>query len=455
MIATGTFVIYSSGQDGWQVGTCGSERLQLDTVDLPQDTSIDEVAEQLATFLKQRGYVDQGVTLAIPSNWCLCAGVHTDGLPRKNAREAMIYRLEEKLPIAAEEAVTDFVPGNGHSLGVCVQTDQLAPIVEALEQHGVRVDLICPTALLALQHKMSELEDRRCNTIIWGHDQRLELFAIDDNKPVAWRLLSQTDGEDLPVQLAMQALTRVPPLCLTTSDVGPSVRNCLATMPEIQVIADDDQSMLDAAAAGAHQIASGKRGGWINLRRDALASTGTLRQVRKPLKAAVAALMLFLVGLSAVSLWRANAYRQMAIDFENQQIEAYREAFPNRPVPMNIKSRMRSEHRRLAALRGEDSTLPTQRNVLLMLKELLASLPAHQRHQIFELQVDEDKLYMEGQVLSHSHAEAIAAALNKLGRFKIDPPRTEKLSGDGIAFTIRGTTVRVAPPNKNKRDRRL
>ena len=38
--------------------------------------------------------------LAVPSSWCLCAGISLKGLPAKGRRQAMLYRLEEKLPLS-------------------------------------------------------------------------------------------------------------------------------------------------------------------------------------------------------------------------------------------------------------------------------------------------------------------------------------------------------------------
>ena len=60
--------------------------------------------------LKAASYDGESVLLAIPSAWCLCDPVATTGLPARNRRQAMAYRLEEKLPVAAEEVVADFIP---------------------------------------------------------------------------------------------------------------------------------------------------------------------------------------------------------------------------------------------------------------------------------------------------------------------------------------------------------
>ena len=43
----------------------------------------------------------EAVAVAVGTGWCLAAGIENDGLPRKDRRQAMVYRFEDKLPVAA------------------------------------------------------------------------------------------------------------------------------------------------------------------------------------------------------------------------------------------------------------------------------------------------------------------------------------------------------------------
>src|SRR5688500_17692659 len=111
-----------------------------------------EVADAAAAALAALGYAGGGVMLALPSAWCLCAAIRLDDLPARNNRQAMTYRLEEKLPLSAEDVVADFLPIAGAAaLGVCVDKRTLAPLVQALESRGVAVEAVCPASLLAFQ----------------------------------------------------------------------------------------------------------------------------------------------------------------------------------------------------------------------------------------------------------------------------------------------------------------
>lgn len=439
-MATGPFIIHM-GDDGWQIAALTSGRPWFKSVNMPQDATPDQVSQQLADALAQNGYSGQGVALALRSDLCLCATIDTDGLPRKNARQAMIYRLEEKLPIAAEETVADFVTVNGKALGVCVQTEKLAPVVEALEQRQVHIEIISPTAILAMQHKLTSATGNENDIFLWHHDRNLDLFALAGAKPISWRLLTQYNDDDLAMHLGIQATGATAPLRVAASGVESTTLNRIAQMPEVQTSGSDHQSMSTAATLAANQIVTGKQTAWINLRRGGVGGTDRLKHVHTPLVSIVAAGLLFLACLTGAMWWRTRHYQQLATGYDKQQEVVYSQLYPDRPIPLNIKSRLASEQRRLAGLRGNDAQLPKQTTVLLVLRDALSCLPEQIRYRILEVQLDQNGLYLEGQARSHSDAEAIAAALNKLRIFNVAPPRTEKLSGKGIAFTIRAATV--------------
>ncbi len=453
MMPAGNFVIHM-GKAGWQIAAqTDSDRCWHEAVEVPTDTPPEQVAQHLAQALAQNGYDGRGVVLAIPSGLCLCATISTEDLPRKNIRQAMIYRLEEKLPIAAEDAATDFVVGENLALGVCVQTAALAPIVEALEEHEVDIEVICPTAMLAVQHKITKPAEAY-DTVLWHHDQDLELFMIAGTTPVAWHLLADYDGNDLALQLGIHTSGDKPPLRVATSDLGNTSLEQLTKSPKIQIVDSDEQSISTAATLAANQILLGKQAPWINLRRDGVASSTRFRRVRTPLALMAAAGLLFLTTLSGTMWWRANHYQHLATTFEAQQRDVFTRLFPDQRVPLNVKSRLTSQQRRLAGLSDNHAQVPQQTAVLLMLRDALSCLPDKLRYRILELQLNQDTLYMEGEARSHSDAEAIAAALDQLPAFRVEPPRTEKLSSQRIGFTIRGVTVGNAQAEQPKHKER-
>jgi len=431
------------GDPTWQIGTISAGELSLIEVSIPPNDDPSQVVGHLLPILKEHGHPNQSVVLAVPSDACLCAAISTQGLPRKKLRQAMNYRLEEKLPVAAEEIVADFVSVNGQALGVCIEPAKIAPIVEALEQAGVAVELVCPTAILALQGRRHSDETHECNTLIWGHKDHLELFTLADSKPKAWRLLAQSP-DDLAIQLGMQIINHGAPLRIEAYNVGQPLLDRIADESDIQIVASNEESMLTAATRGADQILTGKTPGWINLRRDALGAKDPMRRFYKPLQAAVIAGLVFLACSSVAMLWRANRYEQIASQAEAQQRAIFEDLFPNQTLPISVKSRLASEQRRLRDLFGVTSQRPRQTSSLLALRDLLTQIPTAIRYRLLEIRLTDDRLYLDGQTRTHSDADAIVASLNKHRAFNIEPPRTETLAGKGIAFTIIGVINHTA-----------
>src|SRR5258708_9296196 len=114
------------------------------------------------------------------------------GFSENSWRRAMIYRLEEKLPIGAEDVVADFVPAgpaDEQVLGVCAQKAALAPLVEALEENGVTVGAICPASLLALQQLLSNgalAAQGLPDAVLWPS----ELFILRNGKLHGWSIIA-------------------------------------------------------------------------------------------------------------------------------------------------------------------------------------------------------------------------------------------------------------------------
>src|SRR5688572_5117402 len=141
------------GDSIWRVGNSAGT---LTDLPIPTDVTAPEIAAAVHDELRRQAYPGDGVLLAIPSHWCLAARIPLAGLPPRD-RDAMLYRLEEKLPLAAEAVTADFIPDatNENALGVCIPNDRAAPLVDALEAAGVAIQSISPLALLALQASRS------------------------------------------------------------------------------------------------------------------------------------------------------------------------------------------------------------------------------------------------------------------------------------------------------------
>lgn len=370
----------------------------------------------------------------------------------------MTYRLEEKLPIAAEDVVADFIEGgaaaDAEALGICVRRTALAPVVEALEESGVAVAAICPASLLALQYMMRDGGPLAApplpDAVIWPGErgEQLELFVLRDGRLSGWYVFPNR-AKDLLMHVAMAS-----PSAGTLAAIGlePSLCTALAGRSEFKV----RQLAAAAPAAGAASLGAsvldGKVIPWIDLRRDALAVGDPFRQVRTPLTVAAAAVVLCLISLCAAMLWRANRYDTMANRLADEQQVAFRQAFPTALVPPDVRSRLEAEERRLRGLSGDDSAPPAGAAGLVILRDLITHLPAERdlRYRVLEVRLDQNRFTLEGQATAHGDADSIVASLKRGGGFVVEPPRTEQListdekggSGNkGVAFTITGAAL--------------
>src|SRR4051794_32333241 len=98
------------GQRAWHV--LGTAPAHAAEVPIGAEELAAQIVPRVVQSLRTSGWRDESVLLALPSNWCLAAQIDAAGLPRGD-RSAMLFRLEEKLPLAAEQVVADFAPAAG------------------------------------------------------------------------------------------------------------------------------------------------------------------------------------------------------------------------------------------------------------------------------------------------------------------------------------------------------
>ena len=402
------------------------------------------------------------LTLAIPSGWCLCAAVDAvdPAAGRVARREAMLYRLEEKLPLAAEEFVADFVAGGNDSrtaLGVAAPLATLGPIVRTIENAGWVVETVAPAALLAAQRYVETgAMPASCDALLFAHDGQLDLLELADGRLAGWAVLP-ADAGDVAMELGLRVLQHHGPLSVACAGVPSEVVERLRRIAELQVTEIELPDSRDSAAAMAHAISRDGAAGWVQLRRDALGTADRLGPARRAIKAAAIAAVVFVVCFCAAMVWRASTYQQIAADAEAEQSELFAKVFDGkRPAEgLNIRSRLATEERRLRALAGESLELPSRPSALVLLHRVLERLPAADgaRCQIDELRIEEEKLYIEGTAPSHADAAMFATALGTGGAFDVESPRTAQLGSgaDGVSMTISGRAgaEKVSPPARD------
>ena len=399
--------------------------------------------------LQDWGYRSGGVCLGVPSPMVLAAEIDCLGLPRHDRHTAMLYRLEEQLPLDIEGLTADFLPPvGGRTLGVTVRTDRMREILGPLGDTGVETAAICPTALLACWQACQSGE--ATDYVIVVASGMVDIFRLYEKRPAAW--YSVPDDLDEMVRclkadhLAHPVEGEQATVCVIAPAEWPA--DVIETQGRLRIARREAEAAFGLATRAAARLLADGEAGWVNLCQGALAPAGAWGRQGGLVRSAVALGLVLLAALAAAFAWRAVHYADRADHARREQAAAYRDAFPNRPVPVAVKSRLKSELARLAGLSGASASLPVPASALDSLRQVVNGLPPGVRVRILELRVDPSSIYIDGQVRGHTDAESINRGLIGAG-FLVDPPRTESLPTGGVAFTLAGKPVAapaVAPP---------
>jgi hypothetical protein len=377
--------------------------------------------------------------LAVPSRSCLPVLLENASTTDP---EELVYLLEERLPLPAEEFAADFSPAARDLFAVAAPRQPLATLIESLESHGQIIHHACPLTLLALQHLLGSLDDT--DAVLWQEGPEIELFLLADHKPIAWHVLTDENASTLSVYLRAATLGRPTLLRLTAIGVDESLLSQLRSISGIEITPFcNNDSIHSHATCAARAIAQGRMTPWIDLRRGALAPSDPNRPIRRPLNALVLASILCALCLLAGTFLRARHYASLEADARRAQEDLFRATLPGRPLPPDVKMRLASEETRLSTTAGEtDEALPGEMrldpSVLPSFYALLSHLPTDARYRLTQLRLGDGQLSLESEANSHGDADALAAALRTNNAFQTAAPHTE-LTPHGVLVTINGS----------------
>jgi len=238
----------------WTLGFIRDGQPIVETVAREADATVEQTVAALREKLAEHGIAAASIVLAPPSSQCLSAVMATDDLERGNRRRAMAFRLEEHLPIAAEQITADYAEAGSAALGVCVPTDPLQPIVQALENEGLAVHHIVPTAMLAAM----AAADRDADAVLLigqGDEPSVDLIELDGGRPTRWHWLAGA-GDELRIALRTLAAQADGRVRLGVVGDGPARH---AIDGEAFDIAARDASVAEAAIRSVEQLIDGKQ----------------------------------------------------------------------------------------------------------------------------------------------------------------------------------------------------
>jgi len=197
------------------------------------------------------------------------------------------------------------------------------------------------------------------------------------------------------------------------------------------------------AADTAATVLSGRSAGWVDLRRGDLAPANRWGKLSGPADLAAALILVLAAVLGGMFYLRATQYESTAGASQRRQRDTYVALYPGRSAPLNVKSALASELRRLSGVRGINTDIPAEPSALDSLRGIVAALPRAMRIRIVRVRLDPNSICIEGQARDHTAAQITCRGLLAAG-FAMDPPRTEHLAGGGVAFTLTGR-----PPSRS------
>jgi type II secretion system protein L len=412
----GVCLIVERSRD-WQL-IVGSDHAQL-----PSDAPIEELVNRLQAMIRSAGLKRIDAILAPASTSCFFATIRVDAGISASDRAALLYELEDHLPIDAESMVADFValppqPGGDQAFAaVAVAFERLRQIADALEAAGIPVRSIVPATVLAARalcrgSKPAEtidyllVDESKCDVVTirgetivdWKH---LDLSA---NRLQRFRLLRNADPDRTVVvgaDAAQQAMVE-------------------AVLGACEFAEDPLQRHL---LRGAERALASHSKQWLDLRRDQLGPSDPLRPIQPQLRRAAVAATACLLAVIAGGWWRTRRIESRIADVQSQQTQLFQAAFPGTPVPGALLRRIRSEHARVLGSRGASADVDVPQSAPDVLRELLASLPEDLRLRITSLDIADGEVQLDVQVRSPVDAGRLATSLAAAG-FDVKPPVT-------------------------------
>jgi type II secretory pathway component PulL len=341
-------------------------------------------SHDIAAALRAAGYRGDPVLLALPSMMCLPATISLAGISSRD-RQAMLYRLEEQLPLAAEDFVADLVPGESSAFGVAVPLQSVRSLVDGLESQGVSISSITPAALLAIDEKSNGTR-----------------FVRDD-------------GMTSELRVAHGRLAR-----------WSLVQDSLSEASEID----------DTAARRAASILAGAQRPMIELRRDALAQPDQLSNIRGALNAFLAAAAILMLLIAGAALVRAHRYNRAAEKTDAALVSEFQTVFPGWDSS-NVPAVVESEHRKLTATIA--SKLPTEArgSALGSLHDVIAAFPRTSTLSIDRMTFDDASFELSGSAASLQDIEALSRA-TRVNGMNVSPPQSHRDDDGKWTFTIHG-----------------
>jgi len=424
-------------------------RVNRPTVDLspahPFDRPPDRATGELICRLLEEGHHGgEPILLALGSLWCASASVTVPTPQQARKRAAMQFLLEPYLPWSAEEVVADYeLCGKSRAFMAAAETDPLAKVVAAMEEHSITVASIAPLARLALEHqKKADPSFGQRHVVLWREDSTIDVWLVDKGRPTMWRWLPH-DPEVISQALGQLVFCEGASFPVVARNLESEFRQMVASRTglefrDLEPLPSEDPYV--AAAMEGALVLEGRCEAPLEFRRDRLAAQDRHRSLRSQLRFLQATALLLMAAVGVAFYLQARETDRLREDCVERQAAVFHRLFPKQRAPLAVQTRLESELTRLKDLRGEQPDLPRSVAVLDVLERLLKSLPTDMRLQLLEMRIDNGHIYIVGHVRAHGDADRFADALRGVG-FDVPPPNTNRLQKEGVEFRISARSI--------------
>lgn len=398
--------------------------------------SLGEQADAVRTQLDLLGWRGEPLAIGLSASLCLAATVTVPTPSMLRKRQAMRFHLEGWIPWPAEEFVADYVPHQTLALMVAVRCQPLKGFLEGLEQRDASPTSIIPTAFLALDGYSGSEKSPASYTLLWRHDDEVELFVVSDGAPRIWRHAQVRSANDLLQIASLDQLEQEDQSAWLTRGLESHELNILADHG-IDVKPVEGPAWDEAIRASVDAITAGDREPLIDLRRDELAGQRPAQALGREIGRLKVAVVLAAFAVCEALWIRGDQYAKSSIDLQRQTVAVFEETFPKEPPPELPLSAIRKAHTLLQGTRGPAKELPAGPSCDQLLEQVLAALPDDLRYRVPEIRLEGSSVYVGGEVRSNADADRIAAAIRAAG-FEVTSPRTQRLAEQGFAVRLAG-----------------
>lgn len=373
---------------------------------------------------------DRSVVLALNTSDCFSFFREVADRRRLKTRNAMVYDIEEFIPLDADDLAVGVLDSAGGSLIIAADSRSLVTLVRTIESRGGYIASITPIILLAIGALAKAHALKKWDALIWESDEGFDLVRLCNGKPIGWHWCSDQDAlkESFHSLVGSKDAGRV-----ALVHCGEDLGNVIGKVEHVDAIEMDRQQ---AAADECSRVVAGRSTPLVDLRDGPLRSASPYRPIRTSLRMAMAAAFVFQVVVLA-SAWvaRERYASQTEASVLSQELN-FKTVFPGEPIPVGMVARLESERRRLAGTRGvSEKALPAVRSALPVMHVFLSGMPEidSAKFNIDRLEFSAGSIQnLSGEAKSYQDLEYLAERLRNAGLAV--PPVSATATTNGVSL---------------------